>query len=1313
MGDPSTSTVQQHQRALQNAFDGIAPQASPSFSGLMKKGPCDVFINHRGRDVKHKLASIIYHTLELVGLRAFLDVEELELGNSMPDEIEEAMRAAAVHIAIFSENYAQSPWCLAELSFMLKTGTTILPIFYNVKPDDLRWVAQGKGLYAPAFSHHKKKRRYCSSKLEEWERALHCVSYLSGYMLNENDDEGRLLKSIVNSVLGMMKKVPLEVAKHPVAMDEVVEDFERTVGRSIQSVEHVQIVGIVGFGGSGKTTLATELYNRKRFYINRSSFLYDVRDAAYKNALHIKQKKLLEDFRIQNVQSFDNVKEGKGIVADQLKTLRVLIVLDDVDHEDQLDALLPPKESLGSGSVVIVTTREGDVLTKWGITSIYKIQPLQHFHAKQMFCWHAFLQPSPLEGFEDLTENFLNVCGGLPLSLKVIGGQLYGRTSTEYWYAQLDKIRKTLPKDIKVILKVSFDALEQDEQDVFLDVACFFIGEERSLGIAVWDGSGWNGLCSLETLLNKCLVEVDKGGRIRMHDHLRDLGREIAITRSPSRFWFHRKSMQIQRGILIRGIMAATDSSEYSKIPDRPLLLKEWMKTIRNPNLRLQLQLLVVRGNEFNQKFEQLSRSLLWLRWFEFEGIYLPSWLLLENIRVLELIEPLNLQTLWEDTHPPLELRKLLIRDAPFFREFPRSIGHLKHLKKLSLVNKSELSSLPKEFCLLHLLEHLDLEKCAMLSNLPSRFGELVNLRHINLNSCMSLEKLPVSFKQLIKLEFLNLYGCETLTLESSVLENITNLKYLNCGGCSNLHVLPHHITNQGSLRELCFWDVDSLREVPASIGQLSKLETLNIGSPLWTRLPASLGNLSYLVTLILQGCVNLESLPVEVRQLSNLQTLFICRCSVRELAFESGLGSSFSLQKLREIHVSETSVARISLSQNCCPSLQTLCVEFCTSLTEIETLPTALKFIELNGCTMLETMGLPEAFEKLTNLETLEVRGGSIRELPFGRGSSYSLCNLRRLYLEDTHLPKVSISQECCPSLQELVINLEESLMEIEILPTALQSISLTLCKALKNISGLHAVVSVEKLIIICCTELIEMPSLAGLVSLNELVVRGCSKINKIEGLEKLTSLEELHIETNWKAPRIDSLGQSERLREVNLVAENMSAFEHCIQSIQIEEWPYNMMICGRTSMKNVPPDLLPSSNFSGLAIVKSLEIFSREDHQAHVTELWSLTCEETHSCNAATVCFLIDCKETDDLWMQSANATLTPITRLRQGEWAVIGVYTEASPLIKEAMEGLSLRVSLDTSKSVHVVSGTLVVGEKARVLEAFNQFFQYLKN
>ncbi|GLJ34186.1 hypothetical protein SUGI_0687100 [Cryptomeria japonica] len=87
------------------------------------------------------------------------------------------MSSAKLHIAIFSPKYAQSPWCLEELSFMLTTGTQIVPVFYHVQPRDVRY---GKGAFADAFSRHEKKGRYTRQKLQEWKNALSIDSLVKG-----------------------------------------------------------------------------------------------------------------------------------------------------------------------------------------------------------------------------------------------------------------------------------------------------------------------------------------------------------------------------------------------------------------------------------------------------------------------------------------------------------------------------------------------------------------------------------------------------------------------------------------------------------------------------------------------------------------------------------------------------------------------------------------------------------------------------------------------------------------------------------------------------------------------------------------------------------------------------------------------------------------------------------------------------------------------------------------------------------------------------------------------------------------------------
>ncbi|GLJ33694.1 hypothetical protein SUGI_0677210 [Cryptomeria japonica] len=629
--------MEKHSVGLQEAVVGseMLTSSTPLQKLRIKMMPYDVCINHRGADVKDTLAIAIYNALGYMEYRVFLDTEEFQLGDFFPAAIQEALSSASVYIPIFSPRYAQSPWCLEELSFMVETEKIIIPVFYHVQPADLINIGQGKGMYAKTFLEHQERGKYSLEKLQEWMRALYKISSINGYMIDDNDKEQRVLKSIVDNVLINLRKLPLEVAMHPVGLDQAVADFEMSLRESVRSHSKVQIVGIYGKGGSGKTTLAKAIYNWKHKSVLRSSFIFNVRDAARKRLLIEKQKNLLKDLRFKSL-TFDNEEEGRHILQSHLRSLSVLIVLDDVGDTDQLDTLLPEPESLGIGSLVIVTTRDSNVLKQWGISAIYLMRALNATHAKELFCWHAFKQPCPLPGFEVLVENFIFSSDRLPLPLVIAGGQLYDRYDKDYWQVLLHKF--------------SYDALNEEEKQMFLDTACFFIGEESSLAIAVWDGSVWSGVHGWESLISKHLVYLDENNRIRMRDDLRDFGREIADQQSPYRLWSPWQFNQIQplqKHIEIRGMINVTGDNCYSS--KGKIIINQGQGFPSLTPASLGLKLFACSGEFLNQEVGELSRELLWLRWNDFNHTNLPPWLSLKNLRVLELNGALNLQELWTD----------------------------------------------------------------------------------------------------------------------------------------------------------------------------------------------------------------------------------------------------------------------------------------------------------------------------------------------------------------------------------------------------------------------------------------------------------------------------------------------------------------------------------------------------------------------------------------------------------------------------------------------------------------------------------------
>lgn len=228
-----------------------------------------------------------------MGLRAFLDLEEFDVGDSLPDKIQHAIPSSSVHIIIFSKNYAHSPRCLNELVLMLKTKARIHPVYYHVQPAEVRFCIEGS--YADAFRKYEVQGRYSEKEIGDWKKALWEASEIAGWDLDAfNHDEGKLLEKIVNRVFREVKT--REVAKYPVGLYEVVEDFERSIAEfAHERKKNAKLVAIVGMSGSGKTTLAKQLFHLKHSAFDASSFLFCLQKASAKNLLPTLQRKLLKD----------------------------------------------------------------------------------------------------------------------------------------------------------------------------------------------------------------------------------------------------------------------------------------------------------------------------------------------------------------------------------------------------------------------------------------------------------------------------------------------------------------------------------------------------------------------------------------------------------------------------------------------------------------------------------------------------------------------------------------------------------------------------------------------------------------------------------------------------------------------------------------------------------------------------------------------------------------------------------------------------------------------------------------------------------
>ncbi|KAG0598839.1 hypothetical protein M758_12G104600 [Ceratodon purpureus] len=206
----------------------------------------------------------------------------------------------------------------------------------------------------------------------------------------------------------------LEVPSLMVGMEERLEEVRRKLERHSR-------IGVVGMGVIGKTTLSKHFYNLERKDFEKSCFLEDVKSVDVKNS----QKELYRDF-------CGNLSEEKDFLEFHLQQIRqciveeiVLLVVDDVGIEENLKALLVDAFGSGNkGSKVIVTTRRQDILIGgMDPEAILDLDCLNDDQAIDLFSHYAFDHLGNNEKLEldGLAKDISKACGGLPLSIEVMG----------------------------------------------------------------------------------------------------------------------------------------------------------------------------------------------------------------------------------------------------------------------------------------------------------------------------------------------------------------------------------------------------------------------------------------------------------------------------------------------------------------------------------------------------------------------------------------------------------------------------------------------------------------------------------------------------------------------------------------------------------------------------------------------------------------------------------------------------------------------------------------------------------------------------
>ncbi|XP_061944193.1 disease resistance protein RPV1-like isoform X2 [Populus nigra] len=775
-----------------------------SSSSLSTECTYHVFLSFRGADTRKTFLGHLYNALVQAGIHTFKDDEELPPGEEISQHLKKAIQESKISIVVFSRDYASSRWCLNELVEILECrntkGRTVFPIFCGVDPSHVR---KQEGSFKKAFKAYEDKEE--KEKINKWKNALKDAANLSGKDIysTANGDESVLIKKIVKDVLNKLDIKNLNIPKYLVGIDSCVNN----IIKSLNASDDVSMVGIRGMPGMGKTTIAKVVYQKLFQKFDGSCFLFDVNEKSKGPDSKVElQKQLIRETLGVNIlkrKKISDVDSGISLIKNLLGNKKILLVLDGMDQPQQLDTF-GGRSVFAKGSKIIITTTNEKLLAQLKVNKKHSVEEWDEEICLDLFNFHAFEGKTPEEEWAELSKVVVEQSGKLPSALVVLGNRFSQISERDEWEKEIYELRK-FPDQIHSKLKGSYDSLEDDLKSIFLDIACFFVGEDVDFVASILGGRYryCNNLRSrIQSLQERSLIRIDFDDTIMMNDLVQKMGREIVRQTSHkypgkhSRIWDHEDALDVLinhmgtesvEGLALDefdedNMQTGTEDEEGLGTEDEKGLGTEdeegrtldvqaskflTLRTEYFKEMRF-LQLLRIDAVHLTGSFKIFPKGLIWLSWKGFTLNSLPLDFHLDNLIVLELQYSYNIKEL-----KVLNKLKTLNLSYSKFTKTPNLLG-LPCLEELILEDCERLVEVHESICLLKRLVSLNLNQCSRLKSLPSGISGLSKLESLLVEDCTNLQsisELPSS------LETLDADGCEKLT-EIQGIEDVSDCDF-------------------------------------------------------------------------------------------------------------------------------------------------------------------------------------------------------------------------------------------------------------------------------------------------------------------------------------------------------------------------------------------------------------------------------------------------------------------------------------------------------------------------------------------------------
>ncbi|CAL9020282.1 unnamed protein product [Prunus brigantina] len=899
----------------------------------------DVFLSFRGEDTRLSFVSHLYHELQLRGIKTFKDDPKLERGIAISSGLFNAIQESRLAIVVLSPKYASSAWCLDELTEILqcmKSKGTILPVFYNVDPSNVR---KQSGSFADAFAEHEKRFREDIDKVKRWRDALREVANLSG-IDSKNECERKLIEKIVEWVWSKMHRTfKLLDSTELVGIKFTLEQIDLLLAPT----DDVRFIGIWGMGGIGKTTIAKLVYESISINFEVSCFLANVREVSeHGNLVNLQRQLLFPILKEQITQVWDE-QWGTYFIKNCLSNKKVLLILDDVSESSQLEKLAGEKDWFGKGSIIIITTRDERLLVKHDMQVSYQIEGLSDDDALGLFSRNAFKKNEPDDGFLELSKGFVNYARGLPLALKLLGCLMYKRDEDE-WESELDKLRKIPKSEIIDLFKISYDGLDEMNKNIFLDVACLYKGRDKRQVIEILESCGLCGCVGINDLVRKSLLTISNGN-VEMHDLIQEMALEIVRRECPKEPGRRSRLCNYDdiSHVFIKNTVRTTDKIRGISLRTSTVEKTNWNCKAFSKMSNLEFlefdNMMISRSPRF------LPNSLRSIKWSLYPSKFLPSGFQPKFLISLEMPDS-KLVQLWDGRKDLPNLKYMNLSSSERLTTTLDFSG-MPNLEVLNFEFCDNLVAIHPSVADLKCLKWLSLHFCQKLKKIPEFSGQMKILSFINLQR-MSIEKLPSSIGCLVGLSGLMLSDCKNLVGLPSEICNLKSLKYMWAKGCSKIDKLPEKLGEMECLQVLQLHGT-SIRQLPRSVVGLKKLYSLSLGG-CESRLPSRL--LCCLPLSYERKAFVLASLD----GLFSLKYLDLSNCGVCEGDLPSDIGC---LSSLVELKLSGNNFVSLPASIGCLPKLELFWVNGCQSLEQLPDLSKLISLVDINiaNCTSLKML--------------------------------------------------------------------------------------------------------------------------------------------------------------------------------------------------------------------------------------------------------------------------------------------------------------------------------------------------------------------